>query len=461
MKVLPYVIAAALLTLAVVRRWRRRRRGGGKGEGGDVRDRRRPGARRWALGRHLPLGDTGLVAGREVRERLRGRLFRVVTLVLLAVVAAAVVIPTIHRSAPHPVTRVGVVGTVPVSVRHSIVAAAKRAGTTVVLVPEPSLPRARAALRADRVALVVEGSERVLVATAEEGSGSTAVGALAQSVATVVGIERAFDAAGLSPAQVATVAGAKPVPVQSLEPATAPNGAARSTSVIGLVLVFVMLTQYLTWTLMGVLEEKTSRVVEVLLATVRPIQLLGGKVLGIGLVALSQAGIVVAFALVLARAVGSDLLHGTAPLVVAATLAWLVLGYAFYSWVYAAAGSMSARQDQVQSLALPLSVPMIVGYVVGLVGASQASPSLLVTVFAYLPLTAPFDMPVLVGQGAVTWWEFLASALLSIAATVVIARLAAAVYRRAVLQTGRRLTVKELVAAVRSPRGVSLTARGG
>ena len=58
---------------------------------------------------------------------------------------------------------------------------------------------------------------------------------------------------------------------------------------IGLVLVFVMLTQYLTWTLIGVMEEKSSRVVEVLLAAVRPVQLLAGKVLGIGLVALAQA----------------------------------------------------------------------------------------------------------------------------------------------------------------------------
>ena len=307
--------------------------------------------------------------------------------VVLAVVGAAVVIPTIHRSSPQPVTRIGMGGTVPEPVPHDIVVAAERAGTAVVLVAEPSRSRARAALRAGRVALVVDGGDRVLVETAKEGSGSTTVGALAHAVASVLGVAHAFAAANLTPAQVATVTGAKPVPVQSLEPAAAQNGAARSTSVIGLVLVFVMLTQYLTWTLMGVLEEKTSRVVEVLLATVRPIQLLGGKVLGIGLVALSQAGLVVAFALVLARAVGSDLLHGTAPLVVVATLVWLVLGYAFYSWVYAAAGSVSSRQDEVQSLALPLSVPIIAGYIVGLVSASQPSPSLLVTVFAYLPPT--------------------------------------------------------------------------
>ena len=98
---------------------------------------------------------------------------------------------------------------------------------------------------------------------------------------------------------------------------------------IGLVLLFLMLSQYNTWILMGVMQEKSSRVVEVLLAAVRPIQLLGGKVLGIGLVALGQATLIVGFALIVVEAVGSDLLRGSAPLVLACELLWLVLGYAF------------------------------------------------------------------------------------------------------------------------------------
>ena len=78
-------------------------------------------------------------------------------------------------------------------------------------------------------------------------------------------------------------------------------------------MLFVLLTQYCTWILIGVMQEKSSRVVEVLLAAVRPIQLLGGKVLGIGLVALSQAAVVVGFALLVAKAVGSDILKGSEP----------------------------------------------------------------------------------------------------------------------------------------------------
>ena len=195
---------------------------------------------------------------------------------------------------------------------------------------------------------------------------------------------------------------------------------------------------------MGVMEEKASRVVEVLLATVRPIQLLAGKVIGIGAVALAQAAGLVIFALVLGAAVGSSLVHGAALLVVAATLLWLVLGYAFYSWVYAAAGSMAERQDQVQSLALPLGIPLILGYIVSLIGVSSGSASLLVKVLAYIPPTAPFAMPTLVGFGEATWWQFLLSVVLCIACTIFVAIFAARIYRTAVLQTGGRVRLRQL-----------------
>jgi ABC-2 type transport system permease protein len=270
---------------------------------------------------------------------------------------------------------------------------------------------------------------------------------LIRSVAENLGVAEAFQAAQLSPAQSETLKQAKALPITSVEEGKKNAGGkntSEATSLIGIILIFVMLSQYDTWILMGVMEEKSSRVIEVLLSAVRPIQLLTGKVLGIGLVALAQASLVVAFALILSKAVGSSLLHGSAPLVVVSTLIWLVLGYAFYSWVYAAAGSMAERQDQVQSLILPLSLPMIFGYVMALTGASSGSPSALLKVLAYLPPTAPFAVPVLVGFRAVTWWEFLGSALISVVCTIGIARVAATVYRRAILRTGARVRLRDV-----------------
>jgi ABC-2 type transport system permease protein len=128
----------------------------------------------------------------------------------------------------------------------------------------------------------------------------------------------------------------------------------------------------------------------------------------------------------------------------AASLLWLVVGYAFYCWVYAAAGSLVERQDQVQTLALPLSIPMILGYVLALTTAGTGHPSAFFDVLAYLPPTAPFAMPVLVGLGKVAWWGFAASVAVSLLCTVGVARAAATVYQRSVLRTGRRVRLREI-----------------
>jgi ABC-2 type transport system permease protein len=206
-----------------------------------------------------------------------------------------------------------------------------------------------------------------------------------------------------------------------------------------------MLTQYNTWTLVGVMEEKASRVIEVLLAAVGPAKLLTGKVLGIGLVVFIQAAVVFGFAFGLAHAVGSDLVHGTAPSVLVSALIWLVLGYAFYSWVYAAAGSMTERQSQVQTLAFPLAIPVIFGYFVATTALASGAPSTLLHVLAYLPPTAPFTVTALTALGAIAWWQFAISAILSMLGTVGVARLAMTVYRRSILRTGAPVRVRDLV----------------
>ncbi len=394
------------------------------------------------LGAALKLGDTGLVAEREVRTRIRGRVFRAATLLILAGVAAAIVIPVLNGK--DNVRRVGVVGALLAPQRAAIVASATSLKTTVRFVREASAESAGADLRSGRVDVAILDGRELVVKKALASTDTSKTAQLVRAASAILGMDEALAAAGLSPAQVAQVARAGPLPVKSLQPG-APGSTARTTSFVGLILLFVMLTQYGTWTLMGVMEEKSSRVVEVLLATVSPGRLLAGKVLGIGLVVFAQSALVVVFALGLAKAVGSDILHGTTPLLIASTLAWLVLGYAFYCWVYAAAGAMASRQDQIQSLAVPLNVPIIFGYIIALTTATSGSPSTFFKVLAYLPPTAPFAMTVLVGLGDVTWWEFAASAALSIACTVAVAKLASTIYRRAILRTGERVRLREVI----------------
>lgn len=386
--------------------------------------------------------ELGLVAGRELRERLRGRMFRVGTLLMLVAVAAAIVIPTLHKNhATAP--KVGVVSTLMSAVQPAAAAAASGAGTTATVISEPDAAAARNALRTGQVDVAITDGPALLVAEPLDPKSTSATTRFVHTLALTLGEDVSFHAAGLTPDQAAQVAGTEPLPISSLRAASTKPPAA--VSAIGIILIFMMLTQYNTWTLIGVMEEKSSRVAEVLLSSVRPARLLTGKVLGIGVAAFAQAGLIVAFALVLAESVGSTLMHGSEPLAVAASLTWLLLGYAFYSWVYAAAGSMAARRDQVQALALPLGLPVLFGYATSLGTITGGSPSTFFHVLAYLPPTAPFAMPTLVGFGGVAWWQFAASAVISMASTVAVARFAAVVYRKSILRTGRRVRVRDLV----------------
>jgi ABC-2 type transport system permease protein len=273
---------------------------------------------------------------------------------------------------------------------------------------------------------------------------TSATAGFVEALATQLGEARAVTEAGLSASQLRDLEQARPFAIHALRRAK-PTHSVNAAALLGDILIFTMLSQYNTWTLFGVMEEKASRVIEVLLSAVRPLQLLGGKVIGIGVVALAQAITVAAFAAALASVVGSSVVRGTSWSQMLITLLWLVLGYAFYSWVYAAAGSLAERQDQVQTLVLPLTLPMLLGYVTALLGASAGAPSLLMKVLSYLPPTAPFEMPVLLSMHAVTWWQVALSVACSLVATVLIARLAATIYRRAILRTGGRVRWRDVL----------------
>jgi ABC-2 type transport system permease protein len=431
-KVIPWIVVALVVVFAV---WRRLRAGRGLSRVRAASNRSDGGA----VSRML--GVTGLIAAREIRQRVRGKVFRGATLLILAGVAAAIVIPAVHKSKP-TVLQVGMVGTLPAQVKSAIDFTAEGLGTKAHVVSESSQAAANSAVKSGKLDVAIVGTDIIVVNKAIEKRDSSAKAQFVRSMAKTLGVFHAFGVAGLSSDQIAQVADANPVPIGSLQPPKA-NGTVRTTSVIGIIVLFIMLTQYNTWTLVGVMEEKSSRVVEVLLAAVRPLQLLAGKVIGISTIVFAQAAVIVGFVLALGAAVGSDVLKGSTPLTLVATLVWLLAGYAFYCWIYAAVGSMAERQDQVQALAVPVSLPMVLGYVMAITVASSGSSSTFFDVLSYVPLTAPFAMPVLVGIGAVTWWQFAISLVISVVSTVAVARLAASVYRRSVLRTGRRVKLRE------------------
>jgi ABC-2 type transport system permease protein len=233
--------------------------------------------------------------------------------------------------------------------------------------------------------------------------------------------------------------------VRGLSPPSA-SLSRRLTGLFTVVLVWVLISAYGSQLAMGVGEEKQNRIVEVILASVRPIQLLVGKVAGIGVLALAQAALMVAVFLGLGAAVGSSPAHGAAPGIVIVGAVFLVLGYAFYCTAFAAAGSLVSRQSDVGTVILPVQVPLIVADALSYTVIYANGANLFYKVLGFFPPTAPVAMPVLYAAGDVPAWQAAVPAALLAAGTVWMARTAAAIYGRSILRTGSRVRLRQVLA---------------
>jgi ABC-2 type transport system permease protein len=195
--------------------------------------------------------------------------------------------------------------------------------------------------------------------------------------------------------------------------------------------------------LTGVLEEKASRVVEVLLARIPPRALLAGKIAGIGLLGLAQIGVTALAALVAVAAVRSVGVPAVRGPVLAWALIWFVLGYALYATVYGALGSLGSRVEDAQAVAGPVTVVMVLAYFASFATIGQPGSDF-ARAISYFPLTAPMAMPGRIAMGAAAWWEPVVAAMLTLAATAGLVQLAGRVYTRAILHSGPALSLRDV-----------------
>src|ERR1700759_4658711 len=372
---------------------------------------------------------TAIVAEREIRQRGRSRAFMVSTIVLLLVVAAGVTIPAILAHSAKP-QRVGIVGGQLAAMTEIVREAGHLTGTGVTIVPQPSLASAEAALRSGQLDVVLANDSEVVVKQVSVAGSSGSGGGRASAIAGVAGLSKLVGHLPPGAADRGVT-----LPVRGLTPPSA-SLSRRLTGLFTVVLVWVLISAYGSQIAMGVGEEKQNRIVEVILASVRPLQLLVGKVTGIGILALAQAALMVAAFLGVGAAVGSSLVHGAAPGIVICGAVFLVLGYAFYCTAYAAAGSMVSRQSDVGSVILPGQLPLIVPYALSYTVIYANGANIFYKVLGFFPPTAPLAMPVLYAAGDVSAWQAAISAVLLAAGTVWMARAAGAHFGGAHLRTG-------------------------
>ena len=341
-----------------------------------------------------------------------------------------------HHAKPQ---RVGIVGGPVASMTAIVQEAGHLTGTGVTVVPEPSLAAAEAALHSGQLDVVLVNDTEVVVKQVSIAGSSGSGGTLPDAIADVAGLSKLL---GQLPPGAA--ASGVTLPVRGLTPPSA-SLSRRLTGLFTVVLVWILISAYGSQIAMGVGEEKSNRIVEVILASVRPIQLLVGKVVGIGVLALTQAALMVAVFLGLGAAVGSSLVHGAAPGIVITGAVFLVLGYAFYCTAYAAAGSLVSRQSDVGTVILPVQIPLIIAYALSYTVIYANGASTFYKVLGFLPPTAPIAMPVLYASGDVPGWQAAISAVLVAAGTVWMARTAATIYGRSILRTGSRVRLREVL----------------
>jgi len=229
------------------------------------------------------------------------------------------------------------------------------------------------------------------------------------------------------------------------------------------ILLFMAILLYGVNVMSSVLEEKTTRIVEVLVSSLRPFQLMLGKVLGAGAVSFFQfliwgvsARVLIAMRGPIAHAFGADaamaqdinLPHipfGT----LAVFMAFFLGGFLLYSAMFAAVGAMSSNEQEARQAQQPVTYLLMISYL-SIIGLTNEPNSTFAKTLSIVPFTSPIATPVRWSGGSLGMGELALSLAMLAIAIVGVTWVAARIYRVGILMTGKRPTVKELVRWVRT-----------
>ena len=379
-----------------------------------------------------------LVAKREMRERARSRGFRISSVLMILVAVVMVVLPG-QLDTSDTTRSVGITGATPQVIEQALSSTSDLGGSAIRLHRFDSLAAGEEALRDERIDVLVVDARRL----EWRGTADAELQALVTGSIQVATVRDRAAAAGVDPDTVAQLLA--PVPVDSVEIGAAPgrntdDDAAATLMTVGLLAAIVI---YGNLVLTGVVEEKSSRVVEVLLARLPAKALLGGKVVGIGLLGFGQLAVTAVAALLASMTISSVHLPAVTGGVLAWVLVWFVLGYALYAMIYGALGSLASRTEDAQAVAGPVGYVLVAGYWVSFIAIGADPDGLWARVLSLFPATAPLAMPGRIALGAAAWWESPLAVLLTVAAIAGLMSFAGRVYQNAVLRTGAVVRLRD------------------
>jgi ABC-2 type transport system permease protein len=397
--------------------------------------------------RMSPASAVGLVAYREISTRVKSKAYRISTVVTLLLIVVGILVIKLISGGGGADVKVGYT-TATAGFPAPLQAAGKTLDENIetTQVPDEAAGRAKLADGSLDALLTGDGtSVHVQVKKDLDGKFANVLQLLSQQAA----VTQQVTALGGDPARFqAAVASAKFVEDPPLEEPYDYNGQQLVLGIIAGILIYMSLLINGQSVAQGVVEEKTSRVVELLLSTIKPWQLMAGKVLGIGAVGLIQmvvigvGGVVAGLAMdVLTISVSAAV--GT----VVWLIIWYLLGFFLYSIVFAALGALVSRQEDVGGATMPALMFVIAGYVIGISVLPSDPGNTFVEVLSVIPVFSPTLMPMRLAMGGVPVWEAVVSVGLVVLMIPALIWFAARIYRNAVMRTGAKVKLRDALRA--------------
>jgi ABC-2 type transport system permease protein len=384
-------------------------------------------------------GAVRLVAGREIRVRLASKAFRITTVAMIVVVVGFIL--TVKLLGGTSEGKVGfTAATAPLGQPFTSVAATIGKKVTVQTVDQAAGEQQVRDGSLDALIIGTPESYQVVVKKDLSDDLRTALSVLARQVA----LNQQIVSAGGDPAAVSAAVESATFGVQTLEPARQYQTERLILGVIVGILVYLALMIYGQVVAQGVVEEKVNRIVETLLTTIRPWQLMLGKVAGIGLVGLAQLFVVVAIGVV--AGVATDVVNFPASIAIGVAVwavVWFLLGYVMYALLFASLGALVSRQEDVGGATAPVLMMIVIPYVLGISILPSDPENQFLAIGSLIPLFSPTLMPMRIAIGVAAPWEVILSIGLTIATIVVFIWLSGRIYGNAVLRTGSRVRMRD------------------
>ena len=402
-----------------------------------------------------------LIARREYLERIRAKSFMIMTILIPTLMAALVYGGSIINGHGSSASQIAVV-TQDIQFGEDFQAefAAKKDPKVDVDVISPGNATTRATLDAELKARQLDGYLWVTPAPAGSASGSPArasfqwvprsktsspsKGTVGDAVRAVM-IREGLTHSGMGSSDVGTLM--QSVDLDSSQAKSNDRSSSATQSAYGLFfLMYFVILFYGMNVARSIIEEKTSRIFEVLLATIRPEEMMAGKVIGVGAVGLTQVAIwiVAGVALTGSGLLASDVSLSLSPLQAFFFVLYFILGYVLYSSVAAALGAMTSSEQELQQMNIFLMLPLIACSTV-IFRVVNEPDGIIAKAFSFFPFCTPLIMYMRIAVQQPPWYEIAISIAEMLLTICLVLWVASRIYRVGVLMYGKRPNLPEII----------------